>query len=109
MRLPEDSGALRLLQRIRDEAHRTANNYHSLLLKRRVRESMLDEIPGVSAARKQALLERFGSVVRLKKATAEDIATVPGISPTLAEAILEALSGNFPENVPVGKHPPRTP
>lgn len=97
MRLPEDSGALRLLQRIRDEAHRTANSYHSLLLKRRVRESMLDEIPGVSPARKQALLKRFGSVVRLKKAAAEDIATVPGISPTLAQAILEALSGNLSE------------
>jgi excinuclease ABC subunit C len=92
MRLPEDSGALRLLQRIRDEAHRTANDYHSLLLKRRVRESLLDEIPGVSKARKQALLERFGSVHRLKKAQAADIAKVPGISASLARSIVEALS-----------------
>jgi excinuclease ABC subunit C len=92
MKLPEDSGALRLLQRIRDEAHRTANGYHCLLLKRRVRESLLDEIPGVSAARKQALLERFGSVDRLKKASAENISAVPGISATLAGTILEALS-----------------
>ena len=99
LRLPEDSGALRLLQRIRDEAHRTANAYHSLLLKRRVRESLLDEIPGVSTARKQALLERFGSVHRLKKASATDIAAVPGIGAQLAQNILAALAENFPAPV----------
>jgi len=93
MRLPEDSGALRLLQRIRDEAHRTANGYHSLLLKRRIRESLLDEIPGISTARKQALLAHFGSVERLKKASATDMAAVPGISVTLAGTILEHLAG----------------
>ena len=92
MRLPEDSGALRLLQRIRDEAHRTANGYHSLLLKRRVRESILDEIPGVSAARKQVLLERFGSVTRLKNASAEEIAKTPGIGSSLAAQIATALA-----------------
>lgn len=92
MKLPEDSGALRLLQRIRDEAHRTANGYHSLLLKRRIRESLLDGIPGVSAARKRALLERFGSVDRLKKASVENLSAVPGISATLAGTILESLS-----------------
>jgi len=92
MKLPEDSGALRLLQRIRDEAHRTANGYHSLLLKRRIRESSLDEIPGISTARKQALLERFGSVDRLKRAPVEKISAVPGISLALAKTILEILS-----------------
>ena len=92
MRLPEDSGALRLLQRIRDEAHRTANAYHSLLLTRRVRESVLDEVPGVSAARKQALLERFGSVERLRHAPAAEIADTPGISSALAEQIAAALA-----------------
>jgi excinuclease ABC subunit C len=91
MKLPEDSGALRLLQRIRDEAHRTANGYHSLLLKRRISESFLDEIPGISKARKLALLERFGSVERLKKSPAGKIAAVPGISPALASVILEHL------------------
>ena len=91
MRLPEDSGALRLLQRIRDEAHRTANAYHSLLLKRRVRESVLDEIPGVSAARKQALLERFGSVERLRNVSAAEIAETPGIGAALAGQIAETL------------------
>jgi excinuclease ABC subunit C len=92
MRLPEDSGALRILQRIRDEAHRTANGYHSLLLKRRVRESLLDAIPGVSAARKRALLAKFGSVERLRAADAQEMAEVPGIGKPLAEKISAALS-----------------
>ncbi|PWU10158.1 MAG: excinuclease ABC subunit C [Verrucomicrobia bacterium] len=84
LRLPEHSGALRLLQRIRDEAHRFANAYHSLLLKRRMTESVLDEVPGVSEARKKILLEKFGSVARLKKAKIEEIAALPGIGEKLA-------------------------
>src|SRR6202035_3064374 len=64
--LPEDSGALRLLQRIRDEAHRFANGFHQLLMKRRIAESILDDCPGVSDNRKQALLAKFGSVERLR-------------------------------------------
>jgi len=93
LRLSQDSGALRLLQRIRDEAHRTANAYHGLLLKKRVRASALDAIPGVAAARKHALLKRFGSVERLKKATPDEVASVPGISPALAQKIAAALGG----------------
>jgi excinuclease ABC subunit C len=92
LRLPAESGALRLLQRIRDEAHRTANGYHSLLLKRRVRESLLDAIPGVSATRKRALLAKFGSVDRLRAASPESIAEIPGIGKPLAEKISAALS-----------------
>jgi len=94
VRLPEDSGALRLLQRIRDEAHRTANGYHSLLLKKRVRESLLDDIPGVSTTRKQRLLKRFGSVERIKKLPPAEIATIEGISLTLAQKIASALNGS---------------
>ncbi|HEY8901835.1 MAG TPA: excinuclease ABC subunit UvrC [Chthoniobacterales bacterium] len=93
IRLPAESGALKLLQRIRDEAHRFANGYHSLLLKRRISESRLDDIPGVSEARKKALLARFGSVARLKRATPEALAELPGISPRLAGEILAALAG----------------
>lgn len=96
LRLPEDSGALRLLQRIRDEAHRTANGYHSLLLKRRVRESLLDEIPGINATRKRRLLARFGSVERLRAASAEEIAGIPGITATLAAQILASLIKDKP-------------
>lgn len=92
IRLPEDSGALRLLQRIRDEAHRTANAYHSLLLRRRVRESVLDDIPGISATRKRLLLEKFGSVERLKRANVDELVKIPGISRTLAGQIITTLS-----------------
>lgn len=91
LRLPEDSGALKLLQRIRDEAHRFANNYHSLLLKKRISESLLDDIPGVSEQRKKNLLKKFGSVERLRKADTEHIAETPGVSNTLAEDIARYL------------------
>ncbi len=92
LRLPEDSGALQLLQRIRDEAHRFANSYHQLLMKKRIAESILDECPGVSDNRKQALLAKFGSVERLRKASVEDIAAVEGISEKLAETIVRFLN-----------------
>lgn len=85
--IPHDRGALKLLQRIRDEAHRWANGYHQLLLNRRVAESIIDECPGVSANRKTALLKHFGSVARMRKATAEQIAKVPGIGAALAKDI----------------------
>ncbi|MEO8204744.1 MAG: excinuclease ABC subunit UvrC [Chthoniobacterales bacterium] len=92
LQLPEDSGALRLLQRIRDEAHRFANAYHSLLLKKRISESALDEIPGVSENRKKALLAKFGSVARVRKASIEQLAEVDGISPRLAEEVITYLT-----------------
>jgi excinuclease ABC subunit C len=87
LQLPPDSGALRLLQRIRDEAHRFANTYHQLLMKKRVGESILDDCPGVSQNRKNLLLRRFGSVNRLRKATVEEIAATEGIGPKLAEDV----------------------
>ncbi|HEV3409121.1 MAG TPA: UvrB/UvrC motif-containing protein, partial [Chthoniobacterales bacterium] len=87
LQLPPDSGALRLLQRIRDEAHRFANTYHQLLMKKRVAESVLDDCPGVSQNRKNLLLRKFGSVDRLRKATVEEIAGTEGIGAKLAEDI----------------------
>src|SRR5205807_2634441 len=78
LQLPLDSGALRLLQRIRDEAHRFANAYHQLLMKKRIGESILDDCPGVSQNRKNSLLRRFGSVNRLRKASVEQIASTEG-------------------------------
>jgi excinuclease ABC subunit C len=91
LRLPESSGALRLLQRIRDEAHRFANGFHQLLMKRRIAESLLDDCPGVSQTRKQVLLKKFGSVARIKRATPEQIAELAGIGPRLAQQIHEYL------------------
>jgi len=89
--LSHESGALKLLQRIRDEAHRWANGYHQLLMKRRISESVLDDCPGVSDARKQALLRKFGSVARIRRATVEEIARISGIGPKLAETIVQYL------------------
>ena len=91
LRLSHESGALKLLQRIRDEAHRWANGYHQVLMKRRVSESLLDECPGVSESRKQTLLRHFGSVARIRRASAAEIASLPGIGPRLAEAISDFL------------------
>jgi excinuclease ABC subunit C len=87
LQLPMDSGALRLLQRIRDEAHRFANAYHQLLMKKRVGESILDDCPGVSQNRKNLLLRKFGSVKRMRKATMEEIASTEGIGRRLAEEV----------------------
>ena len=87
LRLPMDSPALRLLQRIRDEAHRFANAYHQLLMKKRVEESILDDCPGVSQNRKSLLLQRFGSVNRLRKASVDEIAATEGIGRKLAEEV----------------------
>ena len=92
LQLPEDSGALRLLQRIRDEAHRFANGYHQLLMKRRVGESILDDCPGVSENRKQLLLKRFGSLARIRKASVDQIAATEGIGRKLAEQLAAFLA-----------------
>jgi excinuclease ABC subunit C len=89
--LPRDSDALRVLTRLRDEAHRFAIDYHRRLRGRLIRESALDEIPGIGPAKKAALLKRFGSVYRLARASREAIESVPGIDRTLAEAILRAV------------------
>ena len=91
--LSHRTGALKLLQRIRDEAHRWANGYHQLLLQRRVQESILDDCPGVSTTRKAALLREFGSVARLRRAKIDEIAAVPGIGKALAGEVMKFLSG----------------
>jgi excinuclease ABC subunit C len=94
LQLPMDSPALRLLQRIRDEAHRFANAYHQLLMKKRIEESILDDCPGVSQNRKNLLLRRFGSVNRLRKATVEKIAATEGIGRKLAEEVHRFLQSH---------------
>src|ERR1700745_4223180 len=78
LQLPADSGALRLLQRIRDEAHRFANAYHQLLMKKRIGESILDDCPGVSQHRKNLLLRKFGSVKRLRRGSGAKIFSKDG-------------------------------
>jgi len=89
--LPRNAPALQVLQRLRDEAHRFAIDHHRRLRNRLIRESALDEIPGIGPQRKQTLLKTFGSVYRLARAPMEKIAAVPGVGPELAAAILRAV------------------
>ncbi|GII79297.1 UvrABC system protein C [Sphaerisporangium rufum] len=91
--LPRSSEGLYLLQRVRDEAHRFAIAYHRTKRAKSLKESALDDIRGLGAARKQALLKRFGSVKRLRGATVDEIREVPGIGLSTAEAIVAALKG----------------
>ncbi len=92
LRLPADSGALKLLQRIRDEAHRFANGYHQLLMKRRMAESLLDDVEGLGPSRKAALLRTFGSLQRIRAAGPEAIAAVAGIGPKRAAQVIAKLA-----------------
>ena len=78
IRLGHDNNALKLLQRIRDESHRVANSYNAQLRLKKISESVLDEFPGIGEARKAALLKKFGSVQRIRLATVDQIAEVPG-------------------------------
>ena len=90
--LPRDSDALNVVRRLRDEAHRFAITRHRNRRNKTVRESILDEIPGIGPARKRLLLQTFGSVYALARQSPEAVAAVPGIGPELAETILRALS-----------------
>ena len=78
LRLSHDSGALKLLQRVRDESHRFANTYNAKLRLKKISESILDEFPGIGQNRKAALLKKFGSIQRLRLASVEQISEVPG-------------------------------
>jgi excinuclease ABC subunit C len=82
---------VKLLQRVRDEAHRFANTFNAQLRLKKISESLLDEFPGIGDTRKQALLKRFGSVQRLKLATVEEIAEVPGFGGAMAVKLREFL------------------
>jgi excinuclease ABC subunit C len=100
VRLSHDTGALKLLQRVRDESHRFANTYNAQLRLKRISESILDEFPGIGQQRKAALLKKFGSVHRLRTATLEQIAEVPGFGGKAAaelKSFLDARSAKAPE------------
>jgi excinuclease ABC subunit C len=91
--MPRSSEGLYLLQRVRDEAHRSAITYHRAKRTAAQRASELDSLPGLGPARKSALLKRFGSVKRLREASADQIAEVDGFGPRLAEMVTQALRG----------------
>jgi excinuclease ABC subunit C len=95
LRLGLDHPAVKLLQRVRDESHRVANSYNAQLRLKKISESILDEFPGIGEQRKAALLKKFGSVQRLRTATLEQLAEVPGFGGKAAaelKAFLDARS-----------------
>jgi excinuclease ABC subunit C len=89
--LPRTSEGLYLLQRLRDEAHRFAITHHRTRRSKSMVESLLDQVPGLGEVRRKALITYFGSLKKLRAASVEEIAAVPGFGPKLAAAIKEAL------------------
>jgi excinuclease ABC subunit C len=84
LNLPLNHPALNLLQRLRDEAHRFANTYNADLRSRKIRESVLEDFPGLGPVRRAALLAHFGSIEKIRGATAAELGEAPGFGPKLA-------------------------
>jgi excinuclease ABC subunit C len=91
--LDPTSATTHLVARARDEAHRFAITYHRKLREKRAVHSELDDIPGIGEARKKALLRHFGSIEKIKQATAEELAGVPGVTKKAAEEIANYFRG----------------
>jgi len=88
---PRHSEALYLLQKVRDEAHRFAINFHRSKRSKMMLESLLDEVTGLGEVRRKSLLTHFGSVTALKKATLLELAAVPGIGAKMAKTIMDQV------------------
>ncbi len=93
VQLPLNDPALRLLMRVRDEAHRFALKYHRTLRSKKYGQSVLDDVPGIGKKRKSILLSHFGSVERIKMASVQEIASLPTFSLELAKRVKEYLTG----------------
>jgi len=94
--LPENSEALYLVQRVRDEAHRFALSFHTSLRSKRNLRSVLDDIPGIGKARRLALLKALGGLEGIRKASIEELAAVPGMNKKAAEAVYEHFHKKSP-------------
>jgi excinuclease ABC subunit C len=92
LNLPLSHPGLNLLQRLRDEAHRFANTYNAKLRSQKIRESVLDDLVGLGAKRRAALLAYFGSIDRLRAASVDEISEVEGFGPKLASEVHEFLT-----------------
>ncbi len=92
LNLPAVSPALRLLQQVRDEAHRFALSYNRILRKKSIRQGILDDIPGIGHARKKVLLQHFESLEKIKAASLQELLLVKGINKAIAEKIKEHLT-----------------
>ncbi len=84
LKLERRDPALRLLQRLRDEAHRFANRFNAELRSRRIRESTLDDFPGIGPSRRERLLGHFGTIEKIRKASEKELSQAEGIGPKLA-------------------------
>lgn len=89
--LPFNSPALHLLQRIRDEAHRFALKFHRKRRSQKVMRTILDEVPGIGPSRKKALLQHFGSLEAMMRASIDDLAKVPHMTRKAAESLWQFL------------------
>ncbi|MGI9085291.1 MAG: excinuclease ABC subunit UvrC [Aeromicrobium sp.] len=94
--LPRTSEGLYLLQRVRDEAHRFAIAHHRQRRAKAMTGSVLDDVTGLGPTRRHALIKTFGSVKKLRAASVDEIANVPGIGPATAQSIVAALSDDIP-------------
>ena len=99
--LPRSSEGLYLLQRVRDEAHRFAITHHRSRRSKSMVESILDDVPGLGEVRRKTLLKHFGSLRRLRAATVDEIAEVPGIGTRTAAAIKDAVAAAGGQTVSV--------
>ncbi|MGE5370772.1 MAG: excinuclease ABC subunit UvrC [Solirubrobacterales bacterium] len=97
IRLPRTSEVLKLLQRVRDEAHRFAITHSRKRVRKRSLVSLLDHIPGIGESRRNALFASFGSLEGIKSASVEELAAVPGMNRLAAEAVHKFLHHDLPE------------
>jgi excinuclease ABC subunit C len=106
LNLPLNHPGLNLLQRLRDEAHRFANTYNANLRSKKIRESVLDDFPGLGTVRRAALLEHFGHIDRLRAASIAEIEEVAGFGRKLAGELFAFLHGASPEPADAVVDPP---
>ena len=103
--MPRSSEGLYLLQRVRDEAHRFAITHHRSRRSKSMVESVLDDVPGLGEVRRKTLLKHFGSLKKLREASVDEIALVPGIGPRTADAIKGAVAQASSKTGSTGRGP----
>lgn len=91
LKLKASDPGLRLLQRVRDEAHRFANRFNADLRSKKIKESILDDFPGLGKVRRAVLLEKFGSIEKMRKATLEELSAVEGFGVKMAGRLFDFL------------------
>jgi excinuclease ABC subunit C len=91
VRIPRQSEALYLLQRIRDEAHRFAITYHRNLRGKRMTKSVLDDVPGLGPTRKKRLVKELGGVKAVREASLEDLLALRWLPDNVGRAVFQAI------------------